>query len=123
MRAALSFPSSADTTDARATTAGLPRSSQSQASILVVDDDLKTLTAMEALLAGPGRRIVTAASSTLFRSFAKRPALPSAMPWMSRPTAGVWSVPAAPSPAISRATLRANDPSASVRMRALIGVG
>lgn len=34
------------------------------ANILVVDDDLKTLTAMEALLAGPGRRIVTAASGT-----------------------------------------------------------
>ena len=34
------------------------------ANILVVDDDLKTLSAMEALLAGPGRRIVTASSGT-----------------------------------------------------------
>ena len=32
------------------------------ANILVVDDDVKTLMAMEALLSGPGRRIVTAAS-------------------------------------------------------------
>ena len=32
------------------------------ANILVVDDDLKTLTAMEALLSGPGRNIVKAAS-------------------------------------------------------------
>lgn len=32
------------------------------ANILVVDDDLKSLTAIEALLAGPGRRIVKAAS-------------------------------------------------------------
>ena len=32
------------------------------ANILIVDDDLKTLTAMEALLSGPGRNIVTAAS-------------------------------------------------------------
>lgn len=34
------------------------------ANILVVDDDLKTLSAMETLLAGPGRRIVTAHSAT-----------------------------------------------------------
>jgi PAS domain S-box-containing protein len=32
------------------------------ANILIVDDDLKTLAAMEALLSGPGRNIVTAAS-------------------------------------------------------------
>ena len=32
------------------------------ANILVVDDDVKTLTAMEALLSGPGRNIVTADS-------------------------------------------------------------
>jgi two-component system cell cycle sensor histidine kinase/response regulator CckA len=32
------------------------------ANILIVDDDAKTLIAMEALLSGPGRRIVTAAS-------------------------------------------------------------
>ena len=32
------------------------------ANILIVDDDLKTLSAMEALLSGPGRNIVTAAS-------------------------------------------------------------
>src|SRR2546430_15694703 len=32
------------------------------ANILIVDDDVKSLTAMEALLAGPGREIVTAAS-------------------------------------------------------------
>jgi CheY-like chemotaxis protein len=34
------------------------------ANILVVDDDVKTLTAMEALLAGPGRNISTASSGT-----------------------------------------------------------
>jgi two-component system, cell cycle sensor histidine kinase and response regulator CckA len=33
------------------------------ANILIVDDDEKSLTAMEALLAGPGRRIVTAVSA------------------------------------------------------------
>lgn len=33
------------------------------ASILIVDDDVKSLTAMEALLAGPGREIVKAASA------------------------------------------------------------
>lgn len=38
--------------------------SATTANILVVDDDLKTLTAMEALLAGPGRNIVTAATGT-----------------------------------------------------------
>ena len=32
------------------------------ANILIVDDDVKSLTAMEAVLAGPGREIVTAAS-------------------------------------------------------------
>ncbi|MGE5816695.1 MAG: response regulator [Deltaproteobacteria bacterium] len=36
--------------------------SEPTANILIVDDDLKTLTAMEALLSGPGRNIVTAAS-------------------------------------------------------------
>ncbi|MGH7926863.1 MAG: response regulator, partial [Candidatus Binatia bacterium] len=35
---------------------------ESIANILIVDDDVKTLTAMEALLAGPGRRIVRATS-------------------------------------------------------------
>ncbi|HEU4639649.1 MAG TPA: response regulator, partial [Candidatus Binatia bacterium] len=34
------------------------------ANILVVDDDIKTLAAMEALLAGPGRNISTASSGT-----------------------------------------------------------
>jgi PAS domain S-box-containing protein len=34
------------------------------ANILIVDDDLNSLTAMEALLAGPGRRIATAASGS-----------------------------------------------------------
>src|SRR4029453_10320627 len=33
------------------------------ANILIVDDDVKSLTAMEALLAGPGREIVKAASA------------------------------------------------------------
>jgi PAS domain S-box-containing protein len=37
-------------------------SNDSTANILIVDDDVKSLTAMEALLAGPGREIVTAAS-------------------------------------------------------------
>jgi two-component system, cell cycle sensor histidine kinase and response regulator CckA len=37
-------------------------STEPTANILVVDDDLKTLSAMEALLAGPGRHIVTASS-------------------------------------------------------------
>ena len=32
------------------------------ANILVVDDDEKTLTAMEALLSGPGRTVITASS-------------------------------------------------------------
>lgn len=36
--------------------------SEPTANILIVDDDLKTLTAMEALLSGPGRNIVTADS-------------------------------------------------------------
>ena len=36
--------------------------SEPTANILVVDDDVKTLTAMEALLSGPGRNIVTADS-------------------------------------------------------------
>ena len=35
----------------------------STANILIVDDDAKTLIAMEALLSGPGRRIVTAGSA------------------------------------------------------------
>ena len=35
---------------------------QSTANILVVDDDAKSLLAMDALLAGPGRNIVTARS-------------------------------------------------------------
>jgi two-component system cell cycle sensor histidine kinase/response regulator CckA len=39
-------------------------SSEPTANILVVDDDLKTLSAMEALLSGPGRHIVTAFSGT-----------------------------------------------------------
>jgi PAS domain S-box-containing protein len=39
-------------------------STEPTANILVVDDDLKTLTAMEALLSGPGRNIVTATSGT-----------------------------------------------------------
>ncbi|HEU4345829.1 MAG TPA: response regulator [Candidatus Binatia bacterium] len=37
---------------------------EATANILVVDDDLNTLAAMEALLAGPGRKIVTASSGT-----------------------------------------------------------
>ena len=37
-------------------------STEPTANILIVDDDEKTLTAMEALLSGPGRNIVTAAS-------------------------------------------------------------
>src|SRR5919197_1542668 len=37
-------------------------STEPTANILVVDDDLKTLSVMEALLAGPGRHIVTASS-------------------------------------------------------------
>jgi PAS domain S-box-containing protein len=37
-------------------------STEPTANILIVDDDRKTLLAMEALLSGPGRRIVTAAS-------------------------------------------------------------
>ena len=37
-------------------------SNDSTANILIVDDDVKSLTAMEALLAGPGREIVTAKS-------------------------------------------------------------
>jgi PAS domain S-box-containing protein len=37
---------------------------EATANILVVDDDLKTLSAMEALLSGPGRNIVTASSGT-----------------------------------------------------------
>ena len=42
------------------------------ANILIVDDDLKSLLAMEALLAGPGREIVKALSR------AERPSLPVA---------------------------------------------
>ncbi len=37
---------------------------QATANILVVDDDVKTLAAMEALLSGPGRNIFTASSGT-----------------------------------------------------------
>ncbi|MPZ75084.1 MAG: response regulator [Deltaproteobacteria bacterium] len=37
---------------------------ESTANILVVDDDVKTLSAMEALLSGPGRNIFTASSGT-----------------------------------------------------------
>jgi PAS domain S-box-containing protein len=37
---------------------------ESTANILVVDDDVKTLSAMEALLSGPGRNIYTASSGT-----------------------------------------------------------
>jgi two-component system, cell cycle sensor histidine kinase and response regulator CckA len=45
----------------------------STANILIVDDDVKSLTAMEALLAGPGREIVKAASAAeAFRCLLRR---------------------------------------------------
>ena len=61
MRATLGSPSSADTTDARASTAGLDGPSHAKASILVVDDEPMARQMFTDLLEAHGFRVVTVA--------------------------------------------------------------
>jgi len=48
-------------------------STEPTANILIVDDDRKTLLGMEAMLSGPGRRIVVAVAKTDDERVAPRP--------------------------------------------------